>query len=89
MVIIFLLYFLELQNQIEHLEQSQQTGQDNNSINSSEKIRELEKTVKNLKREKEDVLKVNNKNHMMSYVGIIYCICLALPFFFLQEIDCK
>lgn len=47
----------ELQNQIEHLEQSQQIGQDNNSINSFEKIRELEKTVKNLKREKEDVLK--------------------------------
>lgn len=53
-----LVMFLELQNQIEILEQGQQTGQDNNSLNSSEKIRELEKTVRNLKREKEEALKV-------------------------------
>lgn len=52
------LHFIELQAQIDLLEMSQQECKDNNVSQSTDKVRELEKTVRTLKQEKEEIVKV-------------------------------
>lgn len=49
---------VELQSQIELLEMTQQECKDNNLSQSMDKIRDLEKTIRTLKQEKDEIVKV-------------------------------